>query len=494
MSWLKSLKYQCMAGRLHQELRLRGPSHLGYLGCWNKGAAVAVSNFARTKLWLSVAAAAVLLLIAPALWNDYPLLQLDTGGYLARWYEGYLVPNRSTLFGLYLHAGETSHFWLDVALQSAVTVWIVQLILTRFGLAKAWQLAIVFVILCAVTALPFLASTLAPDIFGGLAILAMYLIVFHDRTLSRWQIAVLLAVTAFAAASHNMIFATMLVMCGLGWAALPFLDDPHLTNGLAKTSLAIVAGAIMLVLANYHFSGRMAWTPGATGITFGRMLQDGIVTRYLNDHCPDPTIKLCPYRDQLPATADQFLWGKSAFDQLGRFEGLGDEMQMITANALVDYPGLQITTAARAMAKQLTMVASGEGIDDEIAHTYAIFDRYLSSEEPTMRLARQQKGQLDFDLINKVDVPVALASLGLLVAFVGRAAWQRNASDLTTFATIVAVAILINALISGAISGPHDSYGARTAWLSTLVIMVACLRQQISIEKRSGHLQPAGGS
>ena len=46
-----------------------------------------------------------LLLIAPAIWNGYPLLQCDTGGYLARWYEGYLVPSRSTVFGLYLHFG-----------------------------------------------------------------------------------------------------------------------------------------------------------------------------------------------------------------------------------------------------------------------------------------------------------------------------------------------------------------------------------------------------
>ena len=40
------------------------------------------------------------MLLAPALWNGYPLLQWDTGGYLARWYEGYLVPSRSTVFGL----------------------------------------------------------------------------------------------------------------------------------------------------------------------------------------------------------------------------------------------------------------------------------------------------------------------------------------------------------------------------------------------------------
>ena len=45
-------------------------------------------------------------LLAPALWNGYPLLQYDTGGYLARWYEGYLVPSRSTVFGLFLHLGE----------------------------------------------------------------------------------------------------------------------------------------------------------------------------------------------------------------------------------------------------------------------------------------------------------------------------------------------------------------------------------------------------
>ena len=57
--------------------------------------------------WVWISAVAIpLMLLAPALWNGYPLLQWDTGGYLARWYEGYLVPSRSTVFGLYLHFGE----------------------------------------------------------------------------------------------------------------------------------------------------------------------------------------------------------------------------------------------------------------------------------------------------------------------------------------------------------------------------------------------------
>jgi hypothetical protein len=67
---------------------------------------------AADPVWVWVTAVAIpVMLLAPALWNGYPLLQSDTGGYLARWYEGYLVPSRSTVFGLYLHFGEDSYFF-----------------------------------------------------------------------------------------------------------------------------------------------------------------------------------------------------------------------------------------------------------------------------------------------------------------------------------------------------------------------------------------------
>src|ERR1700757_73402 len=81
-----------------------------------------------------------LFLIAPALWNGYPLLQWDTGGYLARWYEGYLVPSRSTVFGLYLHFGEGSSFWLNLGIQALATLWILQLILRVLGMGEPMRL------------------------------------------------------------------------------------------------------------------------------------------------------------------------------------------------------------------------------------------------------------------------------------------------------------------------------------------------------------------
>ena len=75
--------------------------------------------------------AATLTLLAPAIWNGFPLLQYDTGGYLARWFEGYLVPSRSVVYGLFLVAGWPLDFWPVIALQAAATVWI----LAKFGVA-----------------------------------------------------------------------------------------------------------------------------------------------------------------------------------------------------------------------------------------------------------------------------------------------------------------------------------------------------------------------
>src|ERR1700748_3454443 len=98
---------------------------------------------ARRTDTISIWIAAILIplfLIAPALWNGYPLLQWDTGGYLARWYEGYLVPSRSTAFGLYLHLGEGSGFWINLGFQALSTLWILQLTLRVLGLGQPLRL------------------------------------------------------------------------------------------------------------------------------------------------------------------------------------------------------------------------------------------------------------------------------------------------------------------------------------------------------------------
>jgi hypothetical protein len=416
------------------------------------------------------------LLLAPAIWNGYPLLQWDTGGYLARWYEGYLVPSRSTVFGLYLHFGEGSSFWLNLGIQALATLWILQMTLRVFGLLQPYRLIAIGIVLILGTALPWLASMLLTDIFTGLSVLALFILALHGGKISTIEKAVLFAFIAFSAATHSATLAVLLGLCCLGWMARPMLRRRIAASGLIQGSLSLVAGALMLLSANFALSGEVAWTPGGYGVAFGRMLQDGIVTRYLRDHCPREKLKLCPYRDRLPATADQFLWGSSVFNTLGRFKGLGGEMEYTVRRSLAEYPVWQAEAALTATAQQLVHVRTGEGTHGWIPHTYGIIERYIPSQLKPMRAAHQQQWQLDFTGINRLHVPVALASMLLAAILFGHGLWRRKLDDITLLAATATFAVLGNAFVCAVISGPHDRYGARLAWVATFVVLIAAAR------------------
>jgi hypothetical protein len=234
----------------------------------------------------------------------------------------------------------------------------------------------------------------------------------------------------------------------------------------------------MLLGTNFALSGQLAWTPGGYGIVFARMMEDGIVTRYLEDHCPDARLRLCAYRHTLPRTADEFLWSKGPFDELGRFAGLGEEMRTIVLESLAEYPGMQIETAATAAARQLVKVESGEGVLTTIWHTYGIIERYLPSVVPAMRAARQQHGEVSFRALNDVQVPVALISILLLpvILLAGRGEY----GDLRLLAATVIVALLANAVVCGVLSNPHDRYGARLAWIATFAVALVPMRYAVT--------------
>src|SRR5690606_6850329 len=66
--------------------------------------------------------AMVVLLMWPALWNGFPMIFPDIGGYLLRPLEGTLELGRSAAFGAYLAAGLPLDFWPNVLIQAAGTV------------------------------------------------------------------------------------------------------------------------------------------------------------------------------------------------------------------------------------------------------------------------------------------------------------------------------------------------------------------------------------
>jgi hypothetical protein len=430
-----------------------------------------------------VALAALFMLLSPALWNGFPLLQYDSGGYFARWYEGTLEESRSTVYGLFVTALARPNFWPVIVVQAALTVWIVALVLRVHGLARPLVLLVTIALLSLTTTLPWLAGIVLTDIFFGLSLLALHLLVLRNDALARWERIALFVLIAFSAATHNATLAVLLGLLAAGLLIALFNRSLVPLAGLARGATALGLGAVMLVGANYVVAKRLAWTPGGIGLAFGRMLQDGIVMRYLDEHCPDARLRLCDHRRELPTDSDEFFWGEGVFDRLGRFQGLNDEMRTIVLESLRAYPWLQLKTAVVATLRQLVMVRTGWGVLDSIWHTHGMIENFAPAMLPAMKAARQQKGELDFDAINRLHVPVALASMLLLLGVIALGVRHLRFADLGLLATTAVLAILANAVVTGALSGPHDRYGARAAWIATLVIVMAIWR---ALQRRLG--------
>jgi hypothetical protein len=245
---------------------------------------------------------------------------------------------------------------------------------------------------------------------------------------------------------------------------------------LRRGVIALVLGVMMVFAADYAVAKRVAWTPGGFALSFGRMLQDGIVKKYLDEHCPNPALRLCAYKNQLPNDADVWFWGSKLFDSLGRFAGLGKEMEKIAVDSLVEYPILQAETAAIAAGKQLIAVHTGEGVVHWTWHTYFIIQDFAPQLLPAMWAARQQRGEISFTAINALQYPIALLSIALLPVLLLLARQNKVPPDIAELAAWVSVTLLANAFICGALSNPHDRYGARVVWLATFAVAIAAIR------------------
>ncbi|HXD44747.1 MAG TPA: hypothetical protein VN655_06390 [Pseudolabrys sp.] len=447
--------------------------------------------------WALASLVSIAILSAPAVWNGFPLLQWDTGGYIARWYEHSLVISRSTVYGLFLTAGSSLAFWPDIVAQSAVAAWVIALTLRAVGLGnRPWLFTGIVAALSVLTTLPWLTSILLTDIFCVAGVLGLWLLLMHADVLNRIERAGLVLLVAFSAATHS---ATLAVLGGLliVGAAYAYFDRRRLPpRRLVNGAAALVLGVVMVYGGNYYIARQVAWTPGGIALSFGRMLQSGIVNKYLDAHCPDPYLRLCKYKDELPRDADEFFWGSPLFDKLGRFAGLNKEMKRIALGSLAEYPMLQFTSAVHDTLDQLVKVRTGEGVENVVWHTYGIIKDNLPQLVPAMEAARQQ-GRPDglahvFPEINKLHYPVALGAMALLPLIVLLAFFEALPFVYGEFAAMCIVALLGNAFVCGALSNPHDRYGARMVWIAALAVLMAIAR--LAERRRKPRVKPVPGA
>ena len=435
--------------------------------------------------WIISLAISLAAFLYPALWNGFPLVFFDTGGYVRRVLAMDLQPGRSLFYGLFLWTSSLGwrFFYGPVLVQALFSVWLIHLMLRCHDVAAGPRTMAIFCIgLSLVTGASWSAGQLMPDALVPLAVLALWLLGFRREKLGSFERVGLVAITILALLSHmsGLALAIGLVMVTLAAWVVVHRQGWSLPVHWLPPAAVVVASLVLMPLLHQALVGKATYTPGGPIYIFGRLVQAGIAQRWLVEHCPVPGIKLCGLQDRIPNTGDEFLWGgKSAFRNLGEWSGAADaELGFLVQACLKTYPVAVAWTAIQATAHQMVMVKSLDQLSEIHNDTRNVFSNLLPHEAGTaFNAARQQQGAITqtlVDTLNMVHVPVAYLSVFLLLPVIGWGFRSRR-HDLAAAALFVFLALLGNAFICGALSNPHDRYQSRLVWLAPLVVGMAII-------------------
>jgi hypothetical protein len=419
---------------------------------------------------------AALLLLGAAFVNGYPLVFYDTGDYIAMSFTYEPIIYRTIPYALFLratHWGLT--LWLPVIAQALIAAWVIGVFLASMGLRGLFVLPAAILLLVLLTPLPWFAGQLMPDIFAGVAVLALIALALGEgiSPRRRW---LLLAVVVAGGAVH---LTHMAVLAGL---FLCFVAARVLRQQvrLLLPALAVALSLAVPPLANAVLTGRAYYSEAGPVFLFARLVQDGIAQDYLNEACLEQEHRydFCAWRGVLPKTANDLLWAHdSVVASMGGWHRVKGDAGRVVADSLVAMPWRHLTAAFANLVEQFVSFRAGEGLDvNQWEDSRTMVWQYFPADAPAYRDSLQQATRLRFDALNAVYVLVGGAALLLLLPAIALA-WRRQRRVALACAFIL-LALLGNAAICGILSNPAHRYQSRIVWLAPLAAALALLSRR----------------
>ena len=411
------------------------------------------------------------LLVWPALLNGYPIVFSDTNAFLLQAGRPQMFFDKPWIYGPFLLAlhGNTT-LWLPLAGQGLIVSHVLWLLLRCFGVQGAGRHLAACGVLAVGSAAPWVAGLLMPDIFAPVLVLAMFLLAFDDR-LGRWERGWLVGLAAFGIASHL----AHLVLAAACIAAIGVL------RWRRAGVVALPLGMALLTLAatNVVGFGTLAISPYGAVFSLARMASDGLVDPVLARACPASGWRMCGWAGRFPVTSDGFLWDVKGpmWTTPGGPIGLAPEAAAIVKRVIVEEPLGVLATGVANTLRQVTMVGVGDAlVPDSLDTPLAVNARAMFPAEERARFAAglQARGMLA-QWARTLNMPHAILLLAGTLATLGLLAYPRTNVPLRALAALILVGLLANAVSTGALSGPHDRYQARIAWLSLLTPILALL-------------------
>lgn len=412
-------------------------------------------------------------------------------------YALFIAKARSPLYGLFLFLWERlGGLWMLVWAQCLCAAWVIVLV-ARVMVAKkdASAFLVAAAVLVLGTSLPFFTAFAMPDVFAGLNLISIVLLVVYPDRLSKLERMGVWALLAFGLAAHTT---NVLVLVGLtgGVAAVlaarrrPLRQIAELCGPLLATAL-VALGATAAAAALYqHKTGLQQNSPPFLMAT---VLGGGAGRAYLAAHCPkgaSPT--LCRLADHPLNDAEAFLWSWTPHVGVFMLQPTSVDAQLkreepaFVLHALAEHPLMAIRAAALNGMTQLSLFETVEPLHNpaefliypwwrktsiwRILPGHAECERQPRRCQPRFSLGALRGVQVIVLTVSVMGLVMAAASSDLRRAFaISAPRRRREIARAAQAAWLTVAAAVLNAGVCGALSSPFPRYEARLIWVIPLI-------------------------
>lgn len=432
-------------------------------------------------------AGSVFVILIPAIQNGYPLLYSDSASYIYSGHAGIVPVDRPIVYGFIVrHVSMSFSLWIVVFMQAVIftfLTWLSFKVLNRSERAYVYTL-ITSVLIGLFTGASNYISQIMPDIFSAYMIWSLSLI-FVSRSLSiRWLLWVLALTSALAHYSNILTISALVIISIVIFLFFQRKERIDRTITIQLIGLLLLPW-LLLPIINYSYQKEFFFNKSSNIFFTGRLIESGLLKKYLSEYPEATKYDLYVYRDQLPDKIWQFVWNEDSPLYAGGCLEDGwvncwldksDEYGGMIRSALLKPPilGQFVWISIIDWMKQLTVFDIGhlskQGDDSPFKD---IIPRYFD-DSPMFERSNQFKEDLFFIKESTVQSYFVLLSVLLMLIIIWKSDKRYISREHVAMTLAIVIGLLVNALVCSMFSGVLNRYQGRIIWLiPMLAIFIA---------------------
>ncbi len=395
--------------------------------------------------------------------------------------SGSIMSGRSPAFGVLLYVSYVlTDFWGFVAVQAVVAYALLRIAFRLNGFVRARQVLVAVLALAFLTTAAVVDSFLLADALAGFGLLAVLLLAIDGGRLSRrerWLLWSIMLVSAVSHLTHVLIFAALAVVLALvGLVRRERRRDAFRAASAAfiVAAAGLAAVAVTNVVVERHFGKPPVLVPLVTA----RFIGDGPGAAFIVARCPAAGFAICAFKDRMPATSTEILWSRDRARGVFLVAGPAARLAMSREDirfglaVLGAYPWRQGLSVIRNSWSQLTDFSVSIMNHGCAAARSDCWASLPPGERARVLASVGGRNGWPVGLLDLLYDAVCMAAMAVIAGHViWRLAMRRGGamSDLEFWGLLIVAAMLVNAVLGGAISEPQGRYQSRLIWLLPMV-------------------------